>query len=915
MALCRFALLFTVVSLIGCDELPVDDTLTILLEQESDWPTRLAITETDTLEVTIRISGPGGERITGVEVEWQSSDVAVLEVIPLSLQPRSGTARAAITARASGTAEVTASVDRAGFAPVDLRASITVEPLTISRTAGWRDVVTVTDADALEIRISNSVGDAVTDIRVSWQSSDTDVLKIVAQEGTPADTLSAIYRAIATAHGRGTAEVVVTVRRDGFESSERRDTISVLPVSVEEHQDHPWPATLSLTEIDTAEVEIQDANNTILTGFRVIWTSSDPEILGVVRAQPTESDVTPEQILAVQRKAVLTARRTGTAEIIALVDQEGFEPEERRATVTVVPLTTLLAPDSIVRDSIMDLSDTLEVAITLVNTAGGIVTGRSIHWQSTEESRLQVTSLPGTDSAMVIARDTGFATITAIVDPAGFEPMSFSDGVHVTPLAIRILHDPASPEDSIPNSETRTFVAEVRDIHDSIKTGREITWQTTNTSVIAILTPPNTSGMGSIKALGRGTATLTASIGASGAFRRSESSRAIRVMEKWVSVSAGFDHTCGVTVDGDAYCWGLPGSGLGLGNGVTTGSVTPVPVFGNIKFASISAGRDHSCGVLEGIGIVYCWGRNQYGAVGNNTQFDQLTPVQISLGSTFRSIVAGLFYTCGTTHTDEARCSGFHRFGQLGDLAPPDQRPDPDPVLRDCDDFQSRCALTGVPVRTGIPLSFVHVSAGKEWFTCGVRIDSKAVCWGRVPLQVTGDFDNPPDCFSNSQTCMKLIQGDHTFRAISTGYDHACGVTAAADSVVCWGRGDFGQLGDGSTGTGDSVPVQVSANQAFSQVSAGMRFTCAVAADSSAYCWGDNTFGQLGTGSGGVATPERVAGSLRFAAVSAGWVHTCGVTTPEGAAYCWGRNITGQLGDSTTIDRVTPVRVREPESN
>lgn len=87
-----------------------------------------------------------------------------------------------------------------------------------------------------------------------------------------------------------------------------------------------------------------------------------------------------------------------------------------------------------------------------------------------------------------------------------------------------------------------------------------------------------------------------------------------------------------------------------------------------------------------------------------------------------------------------------------------------------------------------------------------------------------------------------------------------------------------------------------------------------------AYCWGDNGYGQLGTGNEHPsAVPVAVAGGETFASVSAGDGFTCGVTT-SGEGYCWGRSVywgrneEGQLGDGTLRVPVRPARVREPDS-
>ena len=147
-----------------------------------------------------------------------------------------------------------------------------------------------------------------------------------------------------------------------------------------------------------------------------------------------------------------------------------------------------------------------------------------------------------------------------------------------------------------------------------------------------------------------------------------------------------------------------------------------------------------------------------------------------------------------------------------------------------------------------------------------------------------------------------------TFRAVSAGGYHACGVTAAG-LAYCWGWNDRGQLGDGTT-IDQHRPVRVAGGASYAAVSTRGGYTCGVTAAGAAYCWGSNSGGQLGDGTfDDRSSPVAVLGSLRFVAVSAGGDrHTCGATT-AGAAYCWGRNERGQLGDATTTDRSKPVLV------
>jgi alpha-tubulin suppressor-like RCC1 family protein len=109
----------------------------------------------------------------------------------------------------------------------------------------------------------------------------------------------------------------------------------------------------------------------------------------------------------------------------------------------------------------------------------------------------------------------------------------------------------------------------------------------------------------------------------------------------------------------------------------------------------------------------------------------------------------------------------------------------------------------------------------------------------------------------------------------------------------------------------------------FASVSAGASHTCAVTTSGMAYCWGDNSNGQLGTGAVGgpqscthdpnpavpcSTSPTAVVGGLRFASVSAGGDYTCGITT-GGVTYCWGSNKSGELGNGSTVDSSVPVKV------
>jgi alpha-tubulin suppressor-like RCC1 family protein len=352
-----------------------------------------------------------------------------------------------------------------------------------------------------------------------------------------------------------------------------------------------------------------------------------------------------------------------------------------------------------------------------------------------------------------------------------------------------------------------------------------------------------------------------------------------------ISVSSG--HTCAVTVQGGAKCWGFDNFGV-LGNGTATDSLTPTDVVGLTSgVASISAGSTHACAVTTS-GAALCWGNGANGRLGNGATTASQTPVNVTgLSSGVASISAGGSHTCARLTTGGARCWGSNSRGQLG-------------IGLTAGATQQRTT----PQTVGGTWTWTMIKAGGE-HVCAVRSTGTVYCWGRNAEGQLGN--NTTSDYISPMTVSNLSGG---LLDLSAGGRHTCAVTMTG-GAKCWGRQDFHQNGTGVTGVRHVTPQDVvGLTTGVSQISAGNLHSCAVLSSGEARCWGGNTGGGLGDGSTTLrTTPVTVSGlSTGVGFISAGSDTTCAMLI-SGSARCWGLNNTGQLGDGTTTNSAAPVAV------
>lgn len=346
----------------------------------------------------------------------------------------------------------------------------------------------------------------------------------------------------------------------------------------------------------------------------------------------------------------------------------------------------------------------------------------------------------------------------------------------------------------------------------------------------------------------------------------------------YVALSVGPGHTCALTADHAAWCWGNNADGkLGAGPTGAGDQLVPTPVAGGIAFTDISAGESHTCGVATD-GRGYCWGANGVGALGTGEGLAATHdgPVEVAGDLRFTRISAGAGFSCGVTTTGDAYCWGDNQSGNLG---VGDNEPRTTPTL-----------VTG-----GLSFSFIATSKGgtpSNWFACGLTTAGAAYCWGA----------NDGGELGTGSVSLLSAEPVHaapalTFESLSLGDGIACGVSTAHDAY-CWG----------TTPTVTIVPGE----RKWLSIRLGDASVCGVTDAGDGFCWGTNPFGMLGNGlsaSVSYAEPTPIVGGLTLQVAAPGRSHSCGLAA-DGSAYCWGLGIL--LGIGPLPDFPSPYVKYEP---
>jgi alpha-tubulin suppressor-like RCC1 family protein len=425
----------------------------------------------------------------------------------------------------------------------------------------------------------------------------------------------------------------------------------------------------------------------------------------------------------------------------------------------------------------------------------------------------------------------------------------------------------------------------------------------------------------------------------------------------FATISAGHNSTCAVATDGSRMCWG-DNSYAQLGDGDRNLVASPLVI--DQGWSVVRLGDTHGCGIRTD-GSLWCWGDNTYGQVGDGTTQSRTSPVKVGIDSDWLDLEVGAQHTCARKRDHQLWCWGASARDQLGTLLATDMNA---PRLLDSATYRAfavtdsnlcviddvgtlRCAggnlggqLGQPPGQRGHP---IRVGAGwttltmRETTACAIDATSHAACWGgglygqigdgttrdrKVPVPlgaatwsaiaagpsrsvgVTSDgalstWGQDPITFAISPLPTKIDAGPG-WTGPSSGAAHACAIKSG--TAYCWGGNTYGQLGDGTT---NAAPAPIAVGS-FTQIAVSPTHTCAT--DGSVVsCWGDNTNEQLGSpGTHPSPTPVQGLPVVAWAKVLVGYTFSCALSV-DGRLFCWGSNGSGQYGNGTTTASGTAV--------
>ena len=348
-------------------------------------------------------------------------------------------------------------------------------------------------------------------------------------------------------------------------------------------------------------------------------------------------------------------------------------------------------------------------------------------------------------------------------------------------------------------------------------------------------------------------------------------------------IASGFAHTIAIDRYGRVWGWGTNVSGQ-VGDKTVPSKYTPVSIVGTKKTFCQIFSLYEGTGGFDNRGLVWEWGYNNYGQLGDNTNTKRYTPVSIvGIKKTFCAILSGHLHVSAIDKNGQVWGWGYNGYGQLGDNTIVSKR-------------------TPVSI-LGAKKTFCRISGGQN-YTSG--IDKNGLVWG-WGNNVRGQLGN--NATVSKLTPVSILGANKTFCQITSENFHTAGVNQNGQ-VWGWGYNSFGQLGDNTT-IQRFTPISVlGANKTFCRIASGFGHTIAIDKNGQVWGWGYNSFGQLGNNdTASRRTPVSILGTKKTFCRIASWLRATLAIDKNGMVWGWGENSYGNLGNNTLNSPRTPVSI------
>jgi alpha-tubulin suppressor-like RCC1 family protein len=369
---------------------------------------------------------------------------------------------------------------------------------------------------------------------------------------------------------------------------------------------------------------------------------------------------------------------------------------------------------------------------------------------------------------------------------------------------------------------------------------------------------------------------------------------------KVVALGAGFGATFAVMSDGTVYGWGDNSfDQLGNGDDSVSGSQVPLRVAGITSAIDVKGGYQSACALLED-GTVSCWGTNSSGILGTDPNVTSASAIPIpvaGLSSVTAISVAGAS-ACALASDGSVACWGSNVNGELGSA-----------VSTSCDGSGDACTYTPTAVK-GLAGKVTAISSGSDAgsgdTTCALLASGSVQCWG---YNGEGELGNGTTALAApfGKATPLTVTGLSNVTALDVHDVGACALISGG-TVKCWGSNGAGQLGNGNTSPSPS-PVSVKGLTDAIALSSGAwpAVVCAIRSSGAVVCWGNGQNGELGNGTSGVnsSTPVPVTGVTSASAAAGGAYHMC-ILLMSGDVVCSGFDGDGELGNPAADPNKNP---------